>query len=241
MKSFMNSQYSSAALLHRGWNPYNRNSLDNVQILVTAPEAVQNECNIVLWGCGKTHNASVHITTLTLYSKQNLFEVGSGHLAGGADAAQQITETANSLNVSGLTASGIMSLMQENNQKNNARRLHHECQATELSSADELRKQYKDSQFLTAGQVFGLGNGRLGKEVHDEVIRRNEARKEKEAGVVSREKSKLRDLISRAKLIKDKMKDKNYKLTADNLCLLVAYKKWKGDAAILSGKAALLA
>ena len=99
----------------------------------------------------------------------------------------------------------------------------------------------KNSQFLTAGQVFGLGNGRLGKEVRDEVIRRNEARKEKEAGVVLRKKSKLRNLISRAKLIKDKMKDKNYKLTADNLCLLVAYKKRKGDAAIPSGKAALLA
>jgi hypothetical protein len=239
MKSFMNSQYSTAALLHRGWNPNNGNSLDNVQILVTATEAVQNERNIVLQNCGKTHNASAHITTL--YSKQNLLEFGSGRLAGGADAAQQITEPANSLNVLGLAASGIMPLMQENNQKNNARQLHHERHATEPPSADELRKRYKDSHFLTAGQVFGLGNGCLGKEVHDEVIRRNEARKEKEAGIVSRKKSKLRDLISRAKLIKDKLKDKNYKLTIDNLRLLVAYKKRKGDAAIPSGKAALLA
>ncbi len=86
-----------------------------------------------------------------------------------------------------------------------------------------------------------MENGCLGKEVHDEVIRRNEARKEKEAGIVSRKKSKLRNLISRAKLIKDKMKDKNYKLTAGNLHLLIAYKKRKGDAAIPSGKAALLA
>jgi hypothetical protein len=91
-----------------------------------------------------------------------------------------------------------------------------------------------------AGQVFGLGNGRFGKEVHDEVIHRNEARKEKEAAVLSR-KSKLRNLNSRAKLAKDKMKNKNSTLTADNLCLLVAYKKRKGDAAIPSGKAALLA
>ncbi len=37
------------------------------------------------------------------------------------------------------------------------------------------------------------------------------------------------------------LKDKNYKLTADNLRLLVAYKKRKGDAAIPPGKAALLA
>ncbi len=97
-------------------------------------------------------------------------------------------------------------MMQENDQKNNAQQSHHECQATEPPSADELRKQYKDSQLLTAGQVFGLGNGRLGKEVHDEVIRRNEARKEREAGIVSRKKSKLRNLISCAKLIEDKMR-----------------------------------
>jgi hypothetical protein len=108
-------------------------------------------------------------------------------------------------------------------------------------SADDLKKQYIDSQFLIADQVFGLGNGRFGKEVHDEVICRNEAREEKEAGVVLRNKSKLCNFISCAKLIKAKMKDKNSKLTADNLCLLVVYKKRKGDAATSSGKAALLA
>ena len=102
-------------------------------------------------------------------------------------------------------------------------------------------KRYKDSPFLTAGQVFGNGNGRLGAEVRDEVIRRNEARKEKEAGVVSRKKMKLRELISRVKEIKDDMKGKNYKLTVDKLCLLVTYKKTKEDAAIPSGKANLLA
>ncbi len=47
MKSFINSQYSTAALLQRGWNPYNRNLFYNIQILVMAPEAVQHECNIV--------------------------------------------------------------------------------------------------------------------------------------------------------------------------------------------------
>ncbi len=84
MKSFMNNQYSTAALLHRGWNPYNRNSLDCVLILLTALEAVQKECNIVLWSCGITPNASAHISTL--YFKQNLLKVGSGCLAVGADA-----------------------------------------------------------------------------------------------------------------------------------------------------------
>jgi hypothetical protein len=101
-------------------------------------------------------------------------------------------------------------------------------------------KQYKDSPFLTAGQVFGNGNGRLGAEVCDEVICRNEAGKEKEAGVVSRKKMKLQELISRVKVIKDEMKGNIYKLTIDKLRLLVTYKQTKEDAAIPSGKAALL-
>jgi hypothetical protein len=50
-----------------------------------------------------------------------------------------------------------------------------------------------------AGQVLGNGNGYLGAEVHNEVIHRNEARKEKEFAVVSRKKMKLRELISRVK------------------------------------------
>ncbi len=70
-------------------------------------------------------------------------------------------------------------------------------------------KRYKDSPFLTAGQVFGNGNGCLGAEVRDEVICRNEARKEKEAGIISRKKMKLWVLISRVKVIKDDMKGNN--------------------------------
>jgi hypothetical protein len=91
-----------------------------------------------------------------------------------------------------------------------------------------------------AGQVFGNGNGCLGAEVRNEVIHRNEARKEKEFAVVSRKKMKLQELISRAKVIKDKMKGNNFKLTVNKLHLLVTYKKTKEDAAIPSEKATLL-
>ena len=41
--------------------------------------------------------------------------------------------------------------------------------------------------------------------VRDEVVRKNEARREKEAVSVSRKKTKLRELILSAKVIKDKM------------------------------------
>ena len=92
---------------------------------------------------------------------------------------------------------------------------------------------------MTAGHVFGNGSC-LGTEVHDEVTCRNEARQEKEAAIISKKKTKLSELISRVKVIKDKMKDKNFKLTIDKPHLLVAYKKTKEDTTIPSGKVALI-
>ena len=60
--------------------------------------------------------------------------------------------------------------------------------------------------------------------VCDEVVRKNEARREKEAATVSRKKTKLRELILSAKVIKDKMKSKTYKLNHKDLLVLVRYK-----------------
>jgi len=134
-----------------------------------------------------------------------------------------------------------MTLMHDSEKKNNARTSHNDSEASKLPTREELQKRYKDSQFLTSGQIFGQGDGRLGTEVRDEVIRRNETRKEKEAAVVSRKKTKLQELISRAKTIKAEMKNKDFKLTVDKLRVLVSYKKRNEDAAIPSGKAALLA
>ncbi len=174
MNSFMNIQYSQAALLHRGWNPFNCNSMDCAQILITAPETVQKERNSILRSRGITLDAS---TRNAFYSQQNLLEVGSGRLVGGADAEQRIATTASSLNVSGYAASGLMLSMQENEKKNNARRSHQEIETSKSPSREELIQRYKDSKFFLAGQVFGNGDGRLSTEVPDEVIRRNEARR----------------------------------------------------------------
>jgi hypothetical protein len=99
-------------------------------------------------------------------------------------------------------------------------------------SPEELKKRYKESSFLTAGQVFGHGNGRLGVEARDEVIRRNEARKAKEASVESRKKTKLRELISSAREVKDRMKSNTYKSNRKDLLVLVRYKHAKGDQKI---------
>ena len=57
-----------------------------------------------------------------------------------------------------------------------------------------------------------------------EVVRKNEARREKEAATVPRKKTKLGELILSAKVIKDKMKSKTYKLNCKDLLVLVRYK-----------------
>ena len=124
--------------------------------------------------------------------------------------------------------------MNKNEKKNKAQRFHQESEAAVSLSPEELKKRYKESSFLTAGQVFGNGNGQLGVEARDEVICRNEARKDKEAAVVSRKKMKLQGLILKAKVIKDKMKSKTYKLNGKELLVLVRYKHVKGDQKIPS-------
>ena len=59
--------------------------------------------------------------------------------------------------------------------------------------------------------------------------------------LVLRKKTKLRELISCVKVIKDEMTVKSSKLTIKKLHLLVRYKQTKKDVAIPSTKADLLA
>jgi hypothetical protein len=110
----MNIQHSQSASPHRGWNPFNRNSLDCSQILVTASATGQKERDTILRSRGITPNAS---TRNAYCSQKNFLKAGSGRLAGGADAAQRIANTASSLSISGFMASGLLSLMHKMKRK----------------------------------------------------------------------------------------------------------------------------
>ena len=93
-----------------------------------------------------------------LYSQQNLLAVGSGCLAGGADAGQRIANTAASVNLSGYTAIRIMSLMNKNVKKNQARRSHQEKEAAVDLSPEELRGRDTRSPDKSSGMgMFGSG------------------------------------------------------------------------------------
>ena len=110
--------------------------------------------------------------------------------------------------------------MQESEKKNNPQRSHLESDTSKAPSREELIQQYKESQFFTAGQVFGNGNGHLITKVRDEVIRRNEARRKKEAAIVLRKKTKLQGLNFECKSDFNKMKNKTYKLNSKELHVL---------------------
>ncbi len=83
--------------------------------------------------------------------------------------------------------------MQENEKKNNARQSHQESETSKPPSREELIQRYEDSKFFLARKVFGNGDGCLSTEVCNEVIHRNEARREKEAAMVLRKKTMLQD------------------------------------------------
>ena len=94
----------------------NRNTLDCAQILATAPDSVQEERND---GILRSRGIALDPTTRSvIYSQQDLLVVGSGPLARGGDVGQRIANTVASVNLSGYTASGIMSLMNDNEKKN---------------------------------------------------------------------------------------------------------------------------
>ena len=52
--------------------------------------------------------------------------------------------------------------------------------AGNVLSSEELKKRYKDASWMSAGTGFGIGNGSLGPELRDEVVRRKAAREAKD-------------------------------------------------------------
>lgn len=106
MNSFMRTDFGKSALAVRGCYPFNRAPLDHPQILASAPEDVQKERAAVLQSRGAVSDISVHVPS----SQRNLLETGSGRLAGGAAAAQEVVEAAQTLNATGSAASDILTL-----------------------------------------------------------------------------------------------------------------------------------
>jgi hypothetical protein len=95
--SFMREEYGRKALVLRGWCPYNRNALDHPQILASAPQNIQTERTRVL----NSRGADCSIAQFIPPQQQNLLECGSGELAGGVTASEELLEVIESLNYGG--------------------------------------------------------------------------------------------------------------------------------------------
>ena len=173
----------------------------------------------------------------------NLLETGSGLLAGGSDAADQLARAAESVNLGGGTARDILTRMHQSQKKNDGRNKHmaEDAAVGNRISPEELKKRYAEAKRLTSGVAFGVGNGELGTQVRDEVIRRNKIRKEKEVAAVAKKGQKLRALCDAVRTIQRDMKKKNFKWTNAKLTIMCRWKRQPGDKKLPTLKDELLA
>ncbi len=136
-----------------------------------------------------------------------------------------------SLNTSGATANNIMTLFQSAAAINKARQndMADDVSEGEVLSPDELKRRYKEASRLTTGTNFGVGNGHLGTEFRDEIIRRKEQRLELAQAKVTKSKDQQRQLIKAVKKLRKSMTKPKYKQVNKDLQLLIRYKRKKGD------------
>jgi hypothetical protein len=85
---------------------------------------------------------------------------------------------------------GKMSLVQKETALNEGRRNAYESGQPRKSS-EELTKIYSDAKRVSAGTVFGNGDGRLGSEVRDTVVARNRAADERDAAKEAKNKARV--------------------------------------------------
>ena len=149
-------------------------------------------------------------------------KTGSGRLAGGAAAAQEVVKAAQTLNATGSAASDILTLMQNMKSKNEGREKHMAADdaAGNKLSPEELTKRYQSLNRFTSGKVFGLGDGELGPSARDEVIRRNRLRNQREKAVVARKDQAIRKLIADVKRVRAELKKPGAKTTVERLKIL---------------------
>ena len=230
--SFNNVTYAKSALARRGWAPFNRATLDDSEILPSAPREIQEQRSEVLLCRGVNLSANPRFVPPL---QRDLLNTGSGRLAGGQTAESAFVESVESLNYSGGTASDIMSLAI--NANNRARGIQEtmggDAAQGNVLSTEELLSRYSGAKRFTAGIVFGVGNGHLGEEVMNEVIRRRAATPNKARADEEDKKKRLRELKSVVKSIRKK----KGKMTVKDMQALIKWKKQPGDKAIPTSRA----
>lgn len=236
--SFNDKDMARKGLARRGWNPPNFGCLDNPEILESAPPAIKQQRAIILKQrqCAPKARKPVRPPP----SETDLLQVGSGRLLGGDSS--KVAATAANLNLTGGRAGEILEMAQVA-AKTNATRSRAATEQSTRKPLDELKKALSEAKRVTAGVVVSAANGRLCKEVADEVHKREEYRKDNEAAQIRKKKSKLRELKEDVNAIRWRIntEGKDFKLGVKELKKLCKYKKKAGDPAIPGTKAPLLA
>ena len=233
INSFLRTDYARRSLARRGCNPFNRNILDHPDILVTAPQQIQEERAEILALRGEV-DSSRH-AAIVPPTQRNLLQTGSGRQVSGAEVA----EAAQELNFCA-TAGDILSMAQSAINRNEGRRANNV--KSDLPSHEVLEKRYSEAGRMTSGVVFGQGDGVLGKAVRDEVIKRDLARTALLDANAAAKKRRLRKIIKEAKeVIAEMTKEKRkFKWTNGKLTKMCKYKKIPSDAALPTKKDLLL-
>ena len=233
--SFANIAYAKSALAIRGMYPFNRNYLDPPEILSTASEDTQAERMAVLRSRGQASN----LDGMGIASQRDLLATGSGLLAGGAGASEQLQDTLRTVNLGNNTTEEIMSLIQNEAAVNEGRRNAYTSGQTQVTR-EELTNIYSNAKRLTAGEVFGNGNGRLGPEIRDAVVARKQAADQHDAAKEAKNKARLRELWKKVRKVRREMKKTDFTWTNDKLKVMIQWKKIKSDKKMPTDKTGLL-
>ena len=155
-----------------------------------------------------------------------------------------LIDAAQNVNTSGHIASDVMAIMQNAKNKADGARRHmaDDDAADNILSPEELQKRYKQASRLTAGTAFGRGNGMLGPELRDEVIRRRNAKRRNDKAKAKKKEDGERLVIHAGRRVLRESKKKGFSWTGASLKVAIKYKRKKTDKrAMPTRKADLLA
>ena len=196
-ESFNSSDRVKKALAVVGANPLNRNRLDKDAILRTAPEEVQEERRRILSQRNENTNTAAKPSGMLA----DLLNEGSGYLLGGGNAAKVAIEDANkTLCLEGNYVENVFDLVERKRSLIAGRNKHMEEQADKRTV---LQEQYAKSSRMTAGTVFGTGNGMLQEEVRDEIRRREQRKKSKLDAAQRKQRKKLWNLCLEVEQVRE--------------------------------------
>ena len=175
-----------------------------------------------------------------MQTETNLLDVGSGLLAGGADAAEELAKTVFDLNHNNATANAILKLAQTASKQAAGRMQHNTSQ--EAVSVEELEKRYKQAPRLTSNVIFGSGDGILGPSARNEAIRRRQVITDKVNAAMQKKQLDLSKSLEAYLKLKSEPNFGNpdFKWTVEKLKIAIKVKKLPGDKALPTSKEALL-